>query len=275
MTEQGRVSDPDSRRSADFGELAAAAAEEAAAIQLAGTQAGIEATESATQQGLGFLQPFGQLGLTGVDQASFLTDPQAQFDFLQNNPLFQSALSNANTQTQNLAAARGRLSAGDTLQQLSDNVLLSASPLIASQKQSIGDLLNFGSGIATTQANTAIGQGSNVANLINQGASAQAAGTVGAANAQSQGSQNLISLAGAIYGASDKRLKSNIKKVGVVNGHNIYTWTWNKLAKALGLSGDARGVLADEVLLTHPRAVTASDGFLMVNYKMIGVPYAY
>ena len=90
-------------------------------------------------EGQGFLQPFSQLGQQGLNQANFLTDPGAQFDFLQNNPLFKMGLDNANTQTLQSAASRGRLSSGDTLQQLNQNALLTASPLINQQKQSIGD----------------------------------------------------------------------------------------------------------------------------------------
>ena len=45
----------------------------AADVGVAGTQAGA------------LLDPFAQLGQTGVEQAGFLTDPQAQFEFLQNN----------------------------------------------------------------------------------------------------------------------------------------------------------------------------------------------
>jgi hypothetical protein len=256
------------------GQTAADAATASGQTILQGTREGIAATEAATEQGLGFLQPFAGIGQQGIEQAGFLTDPQAQFDFLQSNPLFQAALNQANTSTQNMAAARGRLSAGDTLQQLSQNVLLSASPLISEQKRSIADLLNVGTGIAQTQANTAINQGSNVANLTTGGAQAVAAGQVGAANAQQQGIQNLLSGAATVAPfLSDKRLKSNIKKVGEKNGHNIYTWTWNKIAEALGLSGDSKGVLANEVLLTHPEAVVAKDGFLRVNYAMIGVKH--
>lgn len=164
----------------------AKAIQSGAASQLAQTELGIEETQRASAQGLEFLQPFGDLGQTGVDQAGFLTDPQAQFDFLQNNPLFQMSLENANTQTQNLAAARGRLSAGDTLQQLSQNVLLSAQPLIARQKQSIGDLLNLGTGVSRAQANTAIGTGSDITNLITSQGDISAAGQIGAANVRAQ-----------------------------------------------------------------------------------------
>jgi len=209
-------------------------------------------------------EPFRELGLTGIDQASFLTDPQAQFDFLQNNPLFQQALTSANTQTQNLAAARGRLSAGDTLQQLSDNVLLSASPLIQGQKQSIADLLNIGSGTAAAQGG-----------LITDAAGAEAAGKVGAATAEQQGASNIFgtALTGGLLFASDRNLKENIEKIGSERGHNIYTWSWNKVANKLGLFGESFGVIAQEVMKITPDAVVNDGGYLKVNYSMLGVKH--
>jgi len=145
--------------------------------------------QEAAQGASALLDPFQPLGVSGVEQAGFLTDPQAQFDFLQNNPLFQSALANANEQTMRSAAARGRVSAGDTLSQLSQNTLLAASPLIQQQKQSIGDLLTIGQNVAGSQGN-----------LLTGGAAAQAAGLVGGANARAQGAQNLLNLGAEIGG---------------------------------------------------------------------------
>jgi len=163
------------------------AAKDAAASQQAGITAGIAETRRAAEQGLEFLTPFQELGQTGVEQAGFLTDPQAQFNFLQENPLFKFALESANTQTSQLAAARGRLSAGDTLQQLSQNVLLAAQPLITQQKGSIVDLINLGSGTSRAQANVAIGQGSDITNLLTSGGDVAAAGIIGASNARAAG----------------------------------------------------------------------------------------
>lgn len=174
---------------------AAKAAGDAANLQAEAAGRGIEATETGAERGLEFLAPFSQLGQTGIEQAGFLTDPQAQFDFLQSNPLFQMGLDNLNTQTLQSAAARGRLSAGDTLQQLTSNSLLAASPLIAQQKQSIGDLLNFGAGVAGGQANIATGTGTNIANLIGSQGAAIAAGTIGAQNARGAGAQNTLNTA--------------------------------------------------------------------------------
>ena len=176
-----------------------------AAIGAAQTQADAGAASIAELQrskaeGLGFLQPFGGLGQQGLEQSNFLTDPNAQFDFLQNNPLFQLGLDNANTQTNQLAAARGRLSAGDTLQQLNQNALLTASPLIQQQKSSIQDLLSRGFNTGQAQANTALGVGSQLANAQTDIGSARAGGIIGQQNARASGQQNLLDIAGLLAG---------------------------------------------------------------------------
>lgn len=261
----------------------------------AGTLAG-QRIGSAGQQAQDLFSPFQQIGQQGVDQASFLTDPKAQFDFLQNNPLFKLGLDNANTQTNQFAAARGRLSAGDTLQQLNQNALLTASPLIQQQKQSIGDLLRIGQGAAGNQSNilqntagsqagilqnTAGNQANilqntaaNQGNLLTGAAAAQAGGIVGAENARGAGQENLLNLGGQIAGFfSDPSLKSNITLVDFFNGYNIYTWDWNAKAFLLGLFGSSRGVMADEVLKQNPEAITIDRGYMKVNYNAIGVKY--
>lgn len=176
------------------------AAKKAAALQAESGRTALEELQAGKEQGLGFLQPFQQLGQQGLDQANFLTDPKAQFDFLQNNPLFQMGLDNANTQTNQMAAARGRLSAGDTLQQLNNNALLTASPLIQQQKNSIQGLLGQGLNLASNQANTALGVGSQLANQQTDIGNALAGGIIGQQNAQTANQQNLFNLAGQLGG---------------------------------------------------------------------------
>ena len=251
----------------------AAAAQAQAAQEAALSSAELE-TRRTRAQGQEFLAPFGGLGVSGVEQAGFLTDPQAQFDFLQGNPLFQLALDSANTQTKNMAAARGRISAGDTLQQLSNNVLLSASPLIADQKASIGDLLNLGTGVATTQANIAIGEGTELSNLIQSGGNVAASGTLAQQQIQQQASENRNQLAGQVFSfvASDPRLKDNKVEIGEKNGFTLWAWNWNEKAKEVfGLVGQAAGVMADEVQDKRPDAVLIQNGYMTVNYGMIGI----
>ena len=267
--------DPGDLAGTDAARKAKEASKKAQAEQLDALGRSIAETRRAGEEGQGFLAPFGGVGLQGVEQANFLTDPQAQFDFLQNNPLFQLGLDNANTQTNKFAAARGRLSAGDTLQQLNQNALLTASPLIQSQKQSIGDLLNFGGGIATNQANTAIGQGSTIANAFENIGNVNAAGIQNRNQIQADTTANQQQLAGQIFGAfSDPALKTNIQQeVDSNEVLNTYTWDWNEKANDLGLHGSSRGVMADEVLEYMPEAVTIDRGFMKVDYEMIGVKH--
>lgn len=257
------------------GEDDALDASEAAEAELLDAQGrAIAETRRATTEGQEFLQPFGGVGLQGAEQAGFLTDPQAQFDFLQNNPLFQLSLDNANRQTQQGAAARGRLSAGDTFEQLSNNVLLSAAPLIQGQKQSIGDLLNFGGGIATNQANVAIGQGSTIANAFENQGNILAGGIQGRNQIQQDTAANnrQLALTAASFAASDPKLKTNKKVIGNKNGFTLWSWDWNELAnKVLGLTGSSEGVMADEVKIKQPSAIKVIKGFMHVNYPEIGV----
>lgn len=235
----------------------------------------IAETQRSTAAAQGFLSPFGDVGLQGVEQANFLTDPNAQFDFLQNNPLFKLGLDNANTQTNKLAASQGRLSAGDTLQQLNDNALLAASPLIQSQKNSIGDLLNFGGGIATNQANTEIGQGSQISNAFENQGNVAASGLAGRNQISQDTRANQQQTAATIASFfSDPALKANIKQIADSNEvFNMYTWDWNDKGNSLGLYGTSTGVMADEVLEVMPEAITIDRGFMKVDYEMIGVKH--
>ena len=268
------------------------AATSASQAQVKSTREAIKAQQDAAKLAQTRLRPFQGLVNQSIEGAGFLADPQAQFQFLQNNPLFDLALENVNRQTQQSAAAQGRLSAGDTLQQLGQNVMLASTPLIDRQRQDISNLLNIGTGIAQTQANVDIGAGSSIAPLIQDIGAAQAGGIIGAQNAKTAGTQNLLSgiagglsgagmlggagiagggltggLLGGFLGLSDMRLKENVKFKENRNGIKWYTWDWNKTAKELfNLSGRSEGVLAQEVGLTRPDAIGEIDGFMAVNY---------
>lgn len=242
--------------------------------QLAALGGATEETRRSRAEAQAFLAPFGDVGLQGVEQAGFLTDPKAQFEFLQSNPLFALALENANTTTDARAASQGRVSAGDTLTDLSNNVLLSASPLITQQKNSISDLLNFGSGIARSQANTSIGEGSEVSRLIESRGDVQASGLLGANQIAAQTTQNRNQLAGQVFAMfSDERLKDNVRCIGKDKGYNIYSWTWNGVAEKLGLTGESFGVMAQEIERFMPDAIGYRDGFKTVDYGMVGVKH--
>jgi len=117
---------------------------------------------------------------------------------LQDNPLFELALENANQRTLQKESSRNRLSFGDTLQQLSNNVLLSAQPLLADQDRNRTNLLNFGTNIAGNRANIETGLGANVSNLTTVIGNSISAGQIAAGNAKAQGFKNLIDIGGAV-----------------------------------------------------------------------------
>jgi len=259
-----------------FGSTEAAGARRGGEVQAEAGEEAIGTIDESAARAQGFFSPFQGVGQRGIEQSEFLGDPQAQFDFLQNNPLFKLALQNANQQTQSGAAAGGRLSAGDTLQQLSNNVLLSASPLIDRQRQDILDQLGFGANIAGQQAGIETGRGLNVADLQTDVGAARAGGIVAQSALRGQRGRRIKKQAekGFKFGKffSDPRLKENKKIIGNEKGYNIWTWTWNKLAfDKFGLSGSSFGVMYDEVLKKNPEATIFKDGFGQVNYQMLGI----
>jgi len=115
----------------------------------------------------------------------------------------------------------------------------------------------------SSAAQAATGSG----NLLTGAGNAAAAGTIGAANAQAQGSKNTASMIAAIASMfSDERLKTNIQKTGEHEGLNIYTWDWNEKGAELGLYGSGLGHIAQEVQKIHPDLISNKDGYLMINY---------
>ncbi len=231
-----------------------------------------EELRRATGEAQGFLEPFAGVGQQGLDLAGFLTDPSQQSSFLQSNPLFQLGLDNLNQQTNKSAASRGRLTAGDTLQQLTQNATLAGQPLIQDQKRSIVDLLNFGSGTSRAQSNAALGLGSGISNLIQDQGNVAASGIAGRNQIQADTTANQNQLAAQIFGSlSDPRLKTDKKVTGSKNGFTLWSWVWNETANKLGLYGSSSGVMADEVLEKAPLAISHYKGFMKVNYMMIGV----
>lgn len=80
---------------------------------------------------------------------------------------------------------------------------------------------------------------------------------------QQRGLYDLLGAGATAWAASDRRLKSNIERVGTHPlGIGVYEYD---------IFGERqRGVMADEVLTVKPEAViTGSDGYMMVDYAML------
>ena len=139
-------------------------------------------------------------------------------------------------------------------------------------------MLDFGGGIATSQANVAIGEGSQLSGAFENQGNILAGGIQGRQQIESQTAANNRQLAftAASLAASDPALKTNIKQEADSNEVlNTYTWDWNEKANDIGLYGSSRGVMADEVLDYMPEAVVIENGFMKVNYDMIGIKHGY
>tara|TARA_Y100001973_G_scaffold14950_1_gene21576 strand:+ start:422 stop:1357 length:936 start_codon:yes stop_codon:yes gene_type:complete len=92
---------------------------------------------------------------------------------------------------------------------------------------------------------------------------------------QSSSPSNLdaaLAIALGLGALSDKRLKVDIKKIGIHStGLNVYEWEWNAKAFVLGLDKHPRkGFIAQEVQKVFPEAVVeGSHGYLMIDYSKI------
>jgi len=176
------------------------AARQASAQQFKAIQDAQARIGQGAERSQGFLQPFQGVGQQGIDLAGFLGNPNQQFDFLQNNPLFQLGLNNLNQQTSKSAASRGRLTAGDTLMQLNNNAMLAGQPLIDRQRQDILSLLNIGQNTALQQAGVEGNAANNIADLLTSGGAVQAAGTIGAQNANQSDLGNIFDIGSQLAG---------------------------------------------------------------------------
>lgn len=213
----------------------------------------------------GALQQLG--GLFGVGG-----DPNAMQN-MQNSPIYQQIMSNQGS----------ALAAGE------DSILRNASMTGGLRSGNTQDALSryagdlntqftnqaMQSSLAGLQGLSGIGSdGVNIANAMAGIGNTRAQGTIGAAQTKQDAYGQIMSAAsGAAAGGafSDARLKDNVKPQGDKNGHKWYSWTWSEEAEALGLSGPDEGVMAHEVALTRPDAVTSRNGYLVVDYKMLGV----
>jgi hypothetical protein len=166
------------------------------------------------------------------------------------------------------AGATGGLRSGNVQGAMYDyNTQLQNQALLSSYNEQLQGLQGL-AGLPSNANNIAQGT-ANVGSTFAQGIAGKAA-------AENMGQQNqtnnLMGIAAMVASMfSDRRLKKNIKLVSKVKGFNFYSFDWNKIANMLGLDGSTYGCMAEEVYSKVPEAVTLKDGFLFVNYRMIGV----
>jgi hypothetical protein len=223
-------------------------------------------------------RPFQEAGVGAIGQQQALLGlsgagaQQSAFDQFNQSPGQQFLRDRAQKNLLRNSAAIGGLGGGNVRSALVQQGVGFAQQDFQNQFGRLGQLA--GQGLSAT---TNVGQfGQNTANNIQQGLNvsgqARASGILGQQQAAAQQQQQLQQTGfAALSFFSDPKLKTNKKIIGEKNGHTIWSWTWNKLAESIGLTGNDRGVMANEVMIKSPEAVSIVDGYMKVNYHTIGV----
>jgi hypothetical protein len=168
------------------------AAKEAARQQEEVGRLALQQQKEATEQIRGDLEPFRTLGSDSIPLLQgAVNDPSAR---VLSNPFFQAMAADQEQRLMASAAARGKLGSGGANDDLQRNLLLLGNQFGQQDVTNLANLTTIGAN-AAAQTGTATQQGATAAGGILSGiGNAQAAGTIGAANARSQGVQNLIAL---------------------------------------------------------------------------------
>jgi len=241
-------------------------------------------------------EPFRMEGLEGISEFTQNNQPMSQEELIaqaQGSPLYDAIMSGADegeAAVMRNAGATGKMRSGNVRTALAENTRdFQTSALLAGfndargqeqyqQEQKLNQLRFLAGGPDMT------GQ---VTNQMNNLSTTQAQGIMGTAQtrlAGNAGTMNTLTGLGSAglqmqdagmfdagYKFSDIRLKQNIKLIGEKNGHNIYSWIWKPCARLLGLKGKSTGCLAHEVFEKDVNAIGMIDGFLTINYSMLGL----
>lgn len=195
-----------------------------------------------------------QFGLTGL-MDFYGGDQQGLIDQVQSSPFYSSMINQGEEAVLRNAAATGGLRSGTTQNALAQNSQNVLQGLVNQQLGGLGQLSGLNPNVE------------GVANMTSGIGQTLGQGITGAAQAKQDAIGQGLNLAMTAAGMfSDERLKDNIKRIGKVNGHNWYSWSWNKLAESIGLSGVSQGVLAQEVEKTNPELIGEREGYKTVNY---------
>ena len=87
---------------------------------------------------------------------------------------------------------------------------------------------------------------------------------------------SILSLVSLI--ASDRRFKGNIKYISgsPLEGVELATWEWNKIAVDKGIDGANIGFIAQDVEKLYPDAIVKRpDGYLMIDYSKLPIKEEY
>lgn len=191
------------------------AAKDAAKAQERSAEAGIseqrlaresfeERTDPFRQVGLAAARPIlSELGIAIPDELSgLLPAAQPTSGAGQVSPLFDFLRGEGFEDIQESAAAQGRLRSGGTLRDLSQFNTNLAGQFQQQRFNQLFNLLGLGSNVAAGQGTAGLQSATNISNLLGNIGQAQAQGSIGQANAVSQGISGLTGTLGAYQGGA-------------------------------------------------------------------------
>ncbi|MCZ6897639.1 MAG: tail fiber domain-containing protein [Betaproteobacteria bacterium] len=250
------------------GDDAAQAALQAAEIQGESVEQAIGFQTGATESALG---EFGDVRADLEGIRNLITDPTAQRDFITDNPFFNALAEDAQRRIFSNQAARGKLGSGETALALQNSILLLGDELLGTNINRRFGLADRSGRLATSRAGiTQLGAGS-ITDLITGGGNVEAAGIIGAAEAEASalntgintalgiGALALPSASAAGISLSDRNFKENITFINDVNGVPFYFFNYK------GESKLNFGTMAQDV----PHAVINMGGKKYVDYGVL------
>src|SRR6476620_218483 len=189
-------------------EDSSAAARQASALQARGIRKGIGTEAQTTKKAVGYLKPYAESGQganTLLSDALGINGPEAQaryFANFQNDPGYIAARDAGIAGIEQSQAGPGMLHSGGTLKALQDYGQRLMWSQFQNRLESLKGLGVQGQNAATTQGGWQTQFGRDKADLLGQIGTARASGIVGAANAGTAGTRNMLQLAGYGMGAA-------------------------------------------------------------------------
>ena len=245
------------------------AARDAAGIQAQGAQAGIEEQRRQFDVTQEMLRPRVEAGDLALQQQQNLIGlggqeaQQAAFAQLQESPGQKFLRDRQQKSLLRNASAIGGLGGGNVRTALQEQAAGFAQQDLQNQFGRLGQIAGQGQTAGTNIGQFGAQTAGNIAGLTQAGSEARASGILGAAQAESQFTNQLLQLGGQAAGAamfSDERLKTDIKLIDKDENGNIYEFKY--------IDSDVlyTGRMAQELQKIRPDAVSMHDsGFLQVT----------
>lgn len=170
-------------------------------------------------------------------------------------------------------AAIGGLGGGNVQRELQSFGQGTASQALSEQLNRLASLRGGGQTATTNLGQLGQTSATNISNLLGQAGSAKASGILGQQQADAGLANQALGIGSLLLGGglfSDMRIKENITKVGQLpSGINWYVWDWKEEFIGLVNGQPGEGVIAQEVQLEIPDAVTKAGDYLTVDYMKV------